>query len=130
MKETKNEEIERLNYENILWIIFIVGAILNILGDKLFEEFLLTGSSEKEKMAREIYNAVTILSILLYFYFTNRNYKFYLDAKESNENTNLEAIRFIGSVLLLVGASLILYAQVNSPLRGSPAWWKILLRKK
>ena len=121
MKETRNEELIRLNYENILWVIFIIGAILNIVADTLLEEFLITNDSNKEKQAKDIYVSVTILTILLYFYFLKRNYKFYVDAKMNNENTTVEFIRFIGTIFLITGASLILYSQINEPPKGSAA---------
>lgn len=121
MSETAQQGIKRLNFENLMWILFIVACILNICADKIQTEFLETNEIDKEKNAREIYIFVLVLTILIYCYFANRNYNFLRDAKENNQDTSLLSLRFIGSMLLIIGISFVLYYQIKSPEpTGSP----------
>ncbi|MGM9970694.1 MAG: hypothetical protein ACI35S_09910 [Anaeroplasma sp.] len=114
MSETKNDEIKRLKYENLIWILFIVACIMNIFADTIQTQFLKTNSENKEKEARELYIFVLILTIIIYMYFANRNYNFLKEAFNNNEDTSLLEYRFIGSILLIIGISFILYYQINS----------------
>lgn len=122
MSESVNKEINRLELENLLWLLFIVASILNIFADKMQEEYLKTNDPRKEEQAKEIYIFVLVLTMILYLYFANRNYNFLKEAQRNNQDTNLLMLRFIGSVFLIIGVSLILYYQVNSKnSSGSPA---------
>lgn len=114
MTESKNQEIERIKFEDILSLVFIVTSILNIYGDKLHIEYIATNSREKELMARDIYKLVLIITILIYLYFLNRNYSFLKTAYENRQNTKLPFIRLMGSVFLIVGVILLLYVLVES----------------
>lgn len=114
MTESRNQEIERIKFEDILSLVFIVTSILNIYGDKLHIEYIATNSREKELMARDIYKLVLIITILIYLYFLNRNYSFLKTAYENRQNTKLPFIRLMGSVFLIVGVILLLYVLVES----------------
>lgn len=107
--ENKNQEIRRIRFEDLLSLVFIVTSILNIYGDKLHIDYINTNNQEKEKIARDIYKLVLIITILIYFYFINRNYNFLQDAKDNNQNTKLPFIRLLGSVFFIIGAILLLY---------------------
>ena len=109
MMENKEQEIRRIRFEDLISILFIVTSLLNIYADNLN-----TNDQDKEKVARDIYLIVTIITIAVYYYFINRNYKFLKFAKENNQDQKLPFIRLLGSIFFMVGILLLLYVLVES----------------
>jgi len=117
-----NNEIEELEFEKKLWWIVIFAAALSIYGDNLEEQFIKEHDINSEKKAKSIFIFTIVISILIYLYYVNRNYKQYELSKLKNDNnTRLQLIRLAGSILIVVGAIFILYFEVNEkrPI-GSP----------
>lgn len=114
MKYSKANEINRLNFEDLLALLFIVLSILTIISNKLEKEFLETNDIEKEKKVKQMNIIILVLTIFIYTYFAQRNYSF-LKNHKNNESYSLLTYRFIGSVLLIIGVSFLLYYQIKSP---------------
>lgn len=114
MMENKEQEIRRIRFEDLISILFIVTSLLNIYADNLYINYLNTNDQDKEKVARDIYLIVTIITIAVYYYFINRNYKFLKFAKENNQDQKLPFIRLLGSIFFMVGILLLLYVLVES----------------
>ena len=114
MMENKEQEIRRIRFEDLISILFIVTSLLNIYADNLYINYLNTNDQDKEKLARDIYLIVIIITIAVYYYFINRNYKFLKFAKENNQDQILPFIRLLGSIFFMVGILLLLYVLVES----------------
>lgn len=114
MMESRDQEIRRIRFEDLLSLLFIVTSLLNIYGDKLHIEYITTNNQEKERLARDIYKIVLIITILIYYYFISRNYSFLKNAQCNNQNTKLPFIRLLGSVFLMVGVIMLFYVLVES----------------
>ena len=54
MNKEKVREINRLNFEDILWIIFIGLSILNIVSNNFQKEFVITENQFYESVANII----------------------------------------------------------------------------
>lgn len=104
-------KINELEFEKILWLIFIFIAALNIYGDNLEELFLTTNDQSKEQTAKKVFTFTIIVSLLIYLYFGYRNYR-YTKNKVGDEYF-LASIRFAGSILIIVGTLFILYYSVK-----------------
>lgn len=113
MKESNNEQIKRIDFENILIAIFIIAGLLNIYANKLRQEYLKTNNKQKDDFAHEIYVFIITVSIFAYSYFVNRNYKAYKEDNGTNQNNYQSKMNFIGSVFLFVGAIFILLGELN-----------------
>jgi len=114
------KDINRLRFEDIIWIIFALISLLNVLGDE--EEILyLEYEDETEKSkAKNIFLITIIITIFIYLYFITRNYFAYTNCKE--EEKSLYFIKFLGSTLLISGALCLLYFQIHEDdFTGSPA---------
>lgn len=120
MPESLNEEIRRLNFEDLLWVIFIILAILDIYADRKQKDYLNTNDITKAKTAKRTYITIVIITIILYIYFVARNYYFLQSSKNTKEE-KLESIRFIGSLALLGGSIMLLYYQVNTKISEGSA---------
>ena len=112
--ENNAQEIERISFETLLSIIFIMTSLLNILGNKFHLEYLITSNNEKEKISKDIYVLVLIITIIIYYYFINRDYRFLISTKDNNGNIKHAFLRFLGSVFLMIGVLLILYVLIDS----------------
>ncbi len=113
-------ELKRLDFEDFLWVIFIIIALLNIYGDYNDKEFLKTHRSQFKKNANLIFEITLIITFLIYIYFFMRNYYFY--QKATPEEKQLYLIKVLGSTFLLAGVILLIYFQTKqTDFLGTPA---------
>ena len=119
---TKNNinELNRLKFENFLWILFAILCIGNVYGDYNEIEYLETSNDSFEKKSNEIFEITLILTLFIYIYFLHRNYKAYLQS--TAEDINLYSIKLLGSSLLIAGVLCLLYFQKKqTSFIGSPS---------
>ena len=69
MENNTNEIINRLNFENLIWICFIVISALDIYGDELIKKSLKNNDTHCRKKADKLFLGITLFSILIYLYF-------------------------------------------------------------
>lgn len=118
--DTLNNDLERLDFENIIWIIFIVLAILNISGDNLLKDFIVTNDKSEESYANKIFLFVLVISLFIYIYFFIRNYNAFENANENEKN--IFVIKLLGSALLIAGIICLIYFQSKQvDFVGTPA---------
>lgn len=103
------EEIERLHFENIIWVIFAILAFLNILGDNNSINYLNTNNKEFKTNSDNIFKFTLICTLLIYLYFFNRNIKSY--QKVTQNNKELYKVKVYGSLFLIIGILLLIYFQ-------------------
>lgn len=100
--------IKRLNFENLVWLTFIIISAIDIYGDELIKKGVTTNDKKLQEMANNLFLFVILVSIIIYIYFFWRNYHDY--KKHHNE---LYKIRLFASSLILIGTILLLYFQLN-----------------
>ncbi|MDO5393082.1 MAG: hypothetical protein Q4F33_00630 [Mycoplasmatota bacterium] len=104
----QEETIRRLNFENWIWVTFIVVSALDIYGDELIKKSITENDKEAQTKSENLFIFLSLFSILVYIYFLYRNYSDY--KKYHNE---LYKIRLIASGIILLGSILLLYFQLN-----------------
>ena len=104
-------EIKRLDFENIVNVIFIIVSIINIYGNENQKKYLIYDNIKYEDDANNLYVFGLILLFLIYVYFFNRNYVMY---NNKDNPTNTDLIKVIGSFLFIVGVICLLYFQLNN----------------
>ena len=109
MNNNNQNEYKRLLFEDNISIVFIILSVLNIKANNIVEDALITNNYDNYNKAINIYKFNIVISILIYIYFVTRNYNFYKNAIENNENPSFEKIRVLGSVLILIGTILLAY---------------------
>lgn len=107
----RNEEelIKRLSFENWIWVIYIAIAAFSIYGDELIKKSIRENDKKKDKTAKTIFTDILIITVVIYLYFLDRNYK----DLERHPNEKIYKTRFLGSVLTLIGVFCFLYFQLN-----------------
>ncbi len=110
----QEETIERLNFENLIWVTFIVVSALDIYGDELIKRGILRHDKSSQEKAENLFLFVSLISILIYVYFLYRNYTDY--KKYCND---LYWIRLAASTFILLGSIMLLYFQLNVNDRSS-----------
>lgn len=111
MDNNVDMELNRLDFEDILWGIFIILSIMNIISNKLQKEYVISNSQYYEDKANNISICVLIILVFIYLYFFFRNYNMY----NNKDNPSKEdMIKVIGSFLFIVGTLCLLYFQINS----------------
>lgn len=115
------EQVIDLNIDEFIWVVFIFLSILNICGDELEKKCIISDDNNKKELAKKIFTITVFISLLIYIYFANRNYKNIKKAKLNNGDTKLLELRFLGSILVVVGVILLLYFQINSSSANNPS---------
>ncbi len=109
MNEDIQNTVNRLRFEDLIWISFIVISIFDIYGDSLIRRSLLQGDKEANKKANHLFLGIVSFSILIYIYFFARNYKDYQKYKTKNYE-----VRLVGSSLILLGTFCLFYFQLTN----------------
>ena len=113
-------EIRRLNFENFLWIIFIILCLLNIYGDNFEKKYLETNNYSFQRNANQVFEFTLIVTLFIYIYFFMRNYKSYKNANELEKERY--KIKVLGSIFLIGGIICLIYFQTNQKeFIGSPS---------
>lgn len=105
-----NSEIERLNFEDFIWVIFIGLSILNIVSNKFQKMYVISLEQIYEDNANTISLFVLIALLFIYLYFFLRNYNMYMNKEEVMD---YDLVKLIGSFLFIIGTLCLLYFQVN-----------------
>lgn len=112
MNNDKLEELARLNFEDYIWVVFIILNILNIIANNKQKEFIIDNNSSSENVAKDIYLFIVVVTIISYIYFIKRNYNDYLEARIDEKKNFL--VRYLGSVFFMVGILCLLYFQLTN----------------
>lgn len=107
----KKNEINRLNFEDILWIIFILLSILNIVSNNYQKKYIISEFQEYEDKANNVSIFVLTILLLIYSYFFLRNYNMY---NNKDNPTKADLVKVLGSILFILATICLLYFQTNS----------------
>ena len=113
-------EINRLEFENYIWLLFIALSLINIYGDDVQKEYLLTNNTRLKAKSNRAFTLTVISSLFIYIYFYNRNHEVYINA--SAENKGVYSIKVLGSVLYIIATLILIWFQFNeTDFIGAPA---------
>lgn len=120
MNNNNLSEINRLNFEDLLWFIFALLCFFNIYGDYDDKQFIRSNNSNYKIKSDEVFIITLVVTLIIYLYFFQRNYRSLMTANDNDKN--LYKIKLLGSSLLIGGVICLLYFQIKDPsFNGSPA---------
>ena len=106
-----NNELNRLNFEDIIWLIFAILSIFNIISNQDQKQYIITNNQKYEDSANSRTIFVLTILIIIYLYFFLRNLNMY----QNKENkTKADSIKVLGSLLFVTGTICLLYFQIHS----------------
>lgn len=103
------DELKRLNFEDLVWLVYMGVCLTNIYGNYNDKEYLKTNNKYYQDKANKIFVLTFSIVLLIYIYFFIRNYKMYKEAPPEEQQTYF--IRLLGSSFLIVGALCLIYFQ-------------------
>lgn len=107
--DSKKKEIMRLNFEDLLLILFIIVCILNIFGNQNEKSYVMTEDNMYKDKANKIFEFTIIITLIIYLYFFRRNYGAYKLVSEDKKD--LYQIKVFGSLLLIIATICLFYFQ-------------------
>ena len=105
------DEIKRLNFEDIIWIVFIILSILNLFANKYQKDYVVSNKQYYEDRANNISIFVLTILFIIYLYFFYRNYNMY---NNKDNPSDVDRIKVIGSLFFIIGSLCLLYFKINS----------------
>lgn len=112
-------DTKRLRFEDIIWVVFIVLCIGNIVGNENEIKYINSNNKFYKYNADKIFDMVLTITLFIYIYFLIRNYDAY--KKVENSKKELYLVKLFGSTFVLVGSICLIYFQKNqSSFVGSP----------
>ena len=118
--KTDKSELERLDFEKMLWIILIGAGVLNIIGDTYEQEYITTKDREAQKKGHEIFEFTIFVSFVIYIYYFWRNYTFYKN--ETTAKKRIYLVNLVGSIFLLGAALCFIYFEEEDEFfEGTPS---------
>ena len=102
------KDFEKIEIDNMIALIFIILSIINIIGDEEKKKYIKTNDERYNQNANRLFVLVQLVTTIVCVFFVYRNYN-----NLKNENSSINEIRLIGSILIFVGSLLILITQTN-----------------
>ena len=102
-----NNELNRLNFEDIIWLIFAILSIFNIISNQDQKQYIITNNQKYEDSA----NSRTIFVLTILIIISGVGIGFYIN-KENK--TKADSIKVLGSLLFVTGTICLLYFQIHS----------------
>ena len=102
-------ELNRLNFEDLLMLFYGSIILINIFGNYYEKEYLKTHQKLDEIKYNSIFEMVLILTFFIYIYLFIRNYNKYQKAPLAEKRVYL--IRVFGAAFLIAGIICLIYYQ-------------------
>lgn len=123
MRENKNvleDKIHLIDIENLMYTLFIIASLFNILTNEDVKERYVNGEKPNEEI-RNRYLVASYIILIVFIVFLIRNYNNLLKLSKGSSQYDLAQIRLIGSVLLIIGQCIaIYYLYQTDTYNGSP----------
>jgi len=115
MNNTVNRQLERINIENIIWLIYFFLIGFNLYSNYLEAKYLSDKDIESRERFRYINEMIFFISLIIYLYFLCLNWQDItsLDSNSSPNRVKLTTYSFIASILFVLAGILALYVACN-----------------
>ena len=107
------KEIKSLELDQSLSGIFILLSVATIIGDQFVKKYYINKDKNAYITAKKIFISSLIVTLLIYIYFLKKSKDGYNEEILQGEESFPHLIRLIGSTLLVVGISCLLFFQIT-----------------
>lgn len=113
MNDTLFDKLNDITFESLVLLLFVAAAIIDIIANEELKKSYTDGNGKEN--IRKKYIMASILVIIVFSYFTFKNYNKLKEFIPGSEEYHCAYIRLIGSLFAVIGESLILYYFINTP---------------
>jgi hypothetical protein len=110
-----NRQLERINIENFIWLVYFFLVGFNIYSNYLEKKYILDKDINAKQKFRKINENILLISLIIYMYFLFLNWQDLTNLKltDSKKRIKLTTYSFIASILFVIGGLLTLYVAIN-----------------
>lgn len=108
-------KLQRINNEDMIWVVYLFIAIAAIISDKFEKDFLLNKNPIAHKKFRTINITVLTVALFIYIYFVFINYDDVASLKKevTKKEVILSHASLVAALLFLVGGIITLFVEIN-----------------
>lgn len=108
-------KLQRLNNEDMIWVVYLFIAIAALISDKFERDFLLSKNPVAHKKYRIINITVLTIALFIYIYFVFINYEDVNTLKKeiTKKEVILNHASLVAALLFLVGGIITLFVEIN-----------------
>lgn len=109
-------KLQRLNTEDLIWVVYLFIAIAAIISDSYERNFLLTNNPTSQKKYKTINITIFCVALFIYVYFVFINYQDVSTLKKdlSKKEVLNKHLALISALLFLIGGAIALYVELSS----------------
>lgn len=113
MENIFNDKFKLLNLENLMYILFIIASLIDIFTNEKVRIAFKNQETPGNEL-RERYIIAGFLILIVFIVFMIRNFNNLNKLTKEDEEYPFAEIRFIGSVLIVIGQFMTLYYFINT----------------
>lgn len=109
MNHEYEDELKLLEIENIIWVIFLLLAGINLVSNYYAEKYIYTNDYKYKKIFRTLNIVILVIALIIYFYYEFSSFK----NVEAGERETLNYLILIASTLVLIAGLIYLYVEIH-----------------
>lgn len=113
MDENINEKIDMIEFENLIYLLLIFAALLNIDTNERLKNLYKNNKTPNESIRNE-YLFASFVGLYVFSSFLKRNYNTLNNLEEGTEEYELSKLRVIGSYFFIIGQLIVIYYLLNT----------------
>lgn len=113
MNKEIEEYINRLKLEDVIWYIYIVLVILNLISNKYEARYVICNKLEDRNTFRTINIFVFTVALFIYAFFLIRNLKYNSNRNNDKTRWKINDLSLISSVIFLICGIVNLYIEIE-----------------
>ena len=108
-------KLQRLNEENLVWVVYFFIIIVALLSNAYEKYFLETGDLRKQKIFRTLNITIFCVAFFIYLYFVIISYENVQELRDNSTKKEVLSahVTLIASILFLVAGGLALWSEIN-----------------
>lgn len=113
MNENIYEKLKEIKIEDFAFLMLIVAVLIDLSGNDDLKRYYTSASGKED--ARKKFILASLVIVCVFAYFAYKNYKRLNKLDPNSEEYKWLHIRFIGSLFVVIGESLVLIYFINTP---------------
>lgn len=113
MNQDIYQKLKEIKLENFAFLLLITSGIIDLLANEKIKKSYTRANGKED--ARKKFILASCLILIVFGYFSYRNYNKLKTLIPGSEEYQIAYVRFIGSIFIVAGELLVLYYFINTP---------------